>query len=65
MKRFIYFTEQGYCEAPNGKQVENFQVLGIENGETEDEARKALLANNSWIVENGFRQEKIWCRELK
>ena len=32
MNEYIFYTDEGYCESPNGTQTENFQVLGFEKG---------------------------------
>lgn len=55
MKKFIFITPEGETIAPNGSEVENMQVIGIvKNAETEDEALKKLLQENSWIFEAEF-----------
>lgn len=55
MKKFIFFTKEGETFAPNGKPVENFQVIGIvENAESEDDALKKLLQENIWIFDAEF-----------
>ncbi len=59
MNTYIFYTDDGYTIAPNGKELENLQVLGIENGETEIEALANLYKNNQWIKENGFSESKI------
>jgi hypothetical protein len=55
MKKFIFITKEGETTAPNGGEVENLQVIGIiENVETEDEALKKLLRENTWIYDAEF-----------
>ncbi len=55
MKKFIFITKEGETTSPNGSKVENMQVIGIvENAETEDEALKKLLQENSWIYDAEF-----------
>ena len=55
MKKFIFITPEGETIAPNGKAVENLQVIGIvEDVETEDEALKKLLQENAWIFDAEF-----------
>lgn len=61
MARFIFYTEQGYTVAPNGKDLDNLQVLGLEDGLDEKEATNKLFKNNTWILENGFLTDKIKC----
>lgn len=59
MKKFIFYTFEGYTESPTGQMVENLQILGFENGKNEDEAFKLLIANNQWIIDSGFDKNKI------
>ncbi|MBC5862025.1 hypothetical protein [Flavobacterium turcicum] len=55
MGKYIFITPEGSTEAPNGKQVENMQVIGIvENVPNEDEALKKLLIENEWIFDSEF-----------
>ena len=59
MNEYMFYTDEGYCEAPNGKSTENYQVLGLEKGNTKEDALQQLLNNNSWINENGYNPDKI------
>ena len=55
MKKFIFVTDEGETTAPNGRGVENMQVIGIvEDAENEEEALKKLLQENSWIFDAEF-----------
>lgn len=55
MKKFIFITPEGETIAPNGKEIENLQVIGIVEGvETEDEALKKLLQENTWVFDAEF-----------
>ncbi len=65
MNEYIYYTTEGYTTAPNENyEVENCQVMGIAQGESEVEARKNLIEENPWIVEAGFDSEHFICRKL-
>jgi hypothetical protein len=64
MAKYIFYTDEGYTIAPNGKDIENLQVLGIEDGESKDEAYNNLFKNNKWIKENGFSAEMMRCYEI-
>lgn len=64
MKKFVFYSFEGYTESPNGQPVENLQILGFENGENECEAFKTLIRNNQWITESGFNKDKIMSRQL-
>ena len=63
-RTFIFFTQEGFCEAPNGEKVENYQVLGFESGENIETAFRWLMINNLWIEECGYDREKIQWKEL-
>jgi len=65
MKRYIFITNEGETIAPNGKEIENMQVIGIvENVETEDEALKKLLQENSWIFDMQFNIAEFSAYEI-
>lgn len=65
MKKFIFITSEGKTNAPNGDKVENMQVIGIvENVETEDEALKKLLQENSWIFDAEFNIAEFVAYEI-
>ena len=38
MSTYIFYTDEGYTIAPNNEELESLQVLGIEDGETKEEA---------------------------
>ena len=64
MKKFIFYTFEGYTESPTGKMVENLQILGFEDGENENEAFQTLINNNPWIIKSGFNKDKIISMQL-
>lgn len=65
MKKFIFITKEGETTAPNGKEVENMQVIGIvENAESEDEALKILLQENPWIYDAEFNVAEFVAYEI-
>ena len=65
MKKFIFITPEGETTAPNGREVENMQVIGIvENVENEDEALKKLLQENSWIFDAEFNVAEFIAYEI-
>jgi hypothetical protein len=59
MTQYIIATFEGITFAPNGGQIENLQILGIESGKSPEEAWERLLRENSWISSTGFSKEKI------
>lgn len=65
MKKFIFITHEGVTVAPNGSDVENMQVIGIiDNAETEDDALKKLLRENSWIFDEEFNVAEFSAYEI-
>lgn len=38
MSRYIFYTDEGYTISPRGEELESLQVLGIEDGDTREEA---------------------------
>lgn len=64
MKSYIFYTDEGITESPNRNIVENFQILGFENGINLTEALQHLLDSNEWIFETGFSEKKILYKEI-
>lgn len=64
MNRYVFYTEEGYTVSPSGEDVENFQILGFEDGNSLKEAFKTLLDYNTWILESGFSEEKILAKQV-
>ncbi len=65
MKKYIFITREGSTAAPNGSEIENMQVIGIvENVETEDEALKKLLQENTWIYDAEFNVADFIAHEI-
>lgn len=56
MPEFIFYTTEGFAEAPNGRELENAQLLGTARGETAKRALANLLEENAWILENGYKE---------
>ena len=63
MKSFVFYTTEGYTESPSGEQVENYQILGFEKGNTQEEALQNLLKND-WIERLGFKRTEIIAQQL-
>lgn len=59
MLEYIFYTDEGYCESPANKIVENFQVLGFEKGDSKAEALNAFLENNAWLKDYSYNVDKI------
>lgn len=61
MGTYIFYTDEGYTIAPNDEELDSLQVLGIEDGNSREEALANLYKNNEWIKENGFRESRMRC----
>ena len=61
MKTYVFYTDEGFTYAPDGTQVENLQILGIESGHTEKDALAKLYGNNERITDGGFTESRIGC----
>ena len=59
MNTYLFYTDEGYTVAPNNKKLESLQILGIEEGKTEDEALAKLFRNNEWIENETFSKSRI------
>lgn len=65
MKKYIIITPEGVTIAPNGNDVENFQVLGIvDNVKNQDEAIIKLMKENDWIMDGEFNPAEFITYEL-
>lgn len=63
MAEFIFYTHEGHTVSPNNEVLESIQILGFEDGESEEVALKKLIANNPWIKESGFDLNEIKSRK--
>ena len=61
MSTYIFYTDEGYTIAPNSEELDSLQVLGIEDGENEEEAFTNLHKNNEWIKAVGFSDLRVRC----
>ena len=64
MKTYLFFTTEGYTEAPNGVKVENIQLLGRAKGNVLSDVLDEFLIENPWILENGFKKENIYAEQI-
>ena len=54
MTEYIFYTTEGYTQAPDGEDIENCQLLGRAYGIDKHDALQNLLKENSWIENRGF-----------
>ena len=64
MAEFIFYTIEGFTQAPNGEDFENCQVLGTVKGKDVVEAQENLLKENPWIIEAGYVPSEFIARQL-
>jgi hypothetical protein len=65
MKNYIFITPEGSTISPNGKSIENMQVIGVvENVANENEALKKLLTDNQWIIDAEFNVAEFICYRI-
>ena len=64
-EKIHFITSEGETVTPNGKKIENMQVIGIvKNVETEDKALKKLLQENAWIFDAQFNVAEFTVYEI-
>lgn len=64
MAEYIFYTAEGYTQAPNGNDIENCQLLGRAYGDNTNQALDNLLKENPWIIEHGYDTHKTSCLRL-
>ena len=64
MKKYIFYTTEGFTQAPDGNDIENCQLLGRAYGKDKHDALSNLLKENPWIKERGFEPCETICKEL-
>ena len=64
MREYIFYTAEGFTQAPNGEEIENCQLLGCAWGTNTHHALQNLLRDNPWIEQKGFDPCNAICREL-
>ena len=64
MEKYIFYTTEGFTQAPDGEDIENCQLLGCASGQDKQEAMDNLLTENPWIKERGFEPRKAICAKL-
>lgn len=55
MRSFIFFTDEGFAQDPNHKEIPNMQILGTGNGDEILEAFKNFKQNQSYLSEFSFK----------
>lgn len=64
MAEYIFYTTEGFTQAPDGEDIENCQLLGRAYGKDKHDALSNLLEKKPWIKERGFDPYEAICKEL-
>lgn len=64
LRKFVFVVDGGETIAPNGEEVDNFQVLGFVEGKDIESAKQTLLEENEWILQKGFSMAEIRAYEI-
>ena len=64
MTEYIFYTTEGFTQAPDGDDIENCQLLGRAYGKDKHDALSNLLKEKPWTKERGFEPCEIICKEL-
>lgn len=64
MTEYIFYTTEGFTQAPDGNDIENCQLLGRAYGKDKHDALSNLLKEKPWIKERCFEPCEIICKEL-
>ena len=66
MKQYIFLTIEGYTYQPNSENIEldynNAQLIGIIEGENQEDAFKNLLEKYKYLKTSNF--EEVYCYQL-
>lgn len=64
MTEYIFYTTEGFAQAPDGEDIENCQLLGRAHGEDKHDALQNLFKENPWIEQRGFNPYEVIGKEL-
>lgn len=56
---YIFYTGEGLCSSPNNKDMENYQILGFDEGPDAETTLKTFLEDNEWVKACGYKKSKI------
>ena len=64
MNKYLLYTDEGYCEDPNGEEIDNCQYLGRVAARDEDEALDKFFNENPWVSESGYSKAGVIVAQL-
>ncbi len=59
MAKYLFYTSEGWTQAPDNTDVENYQILGFVQEDDEPKALRQLLNDNPWITEHQYDIDTI------
>lgn len=59
MKKFMFYTTDGFTQDADGKDIENCQILGWGNGNDEKSALMDFNQNHSYLKEYNFKDISV------
>lgn len=62
MKKYIFYTANGFTQDLNGSEIENCQILGWSDGINPDNAFNNFKKENRFV--KNFNFDDILCQEL-
>lgn len=64
MNKYILYTHEGYCQAPDGHEIDNCHYLGRVAARDEDEAVDKFFNENPWVSESGYSKAGVIVAQL-
>lgn len=62
--QYVFYTTEGFTQAPDGEAIENCQILAFVEAEGVRQAWRKFKKENAWMKGRGFSLDKAVCREL-
>jgi len=56
---YLFYSNDGWTQAPDGADLENCQLLGTSSAASYEDALSALLKENTWIKEHKYTISNI------
>lgn len=64
MNKYLLYTDEGYCQAPDGHEIDNCQYLGRVAARDEDEAIDKFFNEHPWVSESGYSKAGVIVAQL-
>ncbi len=63
-RQYLFYTTEGFTQAPDGVEIDNCQILAFIDAEEERQAWQKFKVENAWMEGRGFSLQGEVCREL-